>query len=47
MSATKTNKQNEEIVLKYTSLLIDNSPKEIQPYLKKTVPYIIELSNFQ
>lgn len=33
------------MVVKYVSVLIDNSPKEAQPYMKKAVPFLIELFN--
>ena len=35
-----------EMVLKYLSLAIDNSPKEVQPYLKKASPFIVKGAEF-
>ncbi|KAJ1442322.1 hypothetical protein B484DRAFT_442232 [Ochromonadaceae sp. CCMP2298] len=37
---------SKELVLKYMSLAIDNSPKQIQPYMKKATPYVIKVVDF-
>ena len=37
---------SKDLILKYLSLAIDNSPKEVQPYLKKASPYIVKFADF-
>jgi len=39
-------KKHHDLIVKYTSVLIDNSPKEIQPHIKKVVPYLIMVLEF-
>lgn len=34
------------MALKYMSLAVDNSPKELQPYLKKATPFVVKLAEF-
>lgn len=45
-AASGESKHTHDLIVKYTSVLIDNSPKEIQPYIKKAVPYLIVILEF-
>jgi hypothetical protein len=37
---------SKELVVKYMSLAIDNSPKQIQPFMKKATPFVLKLVEF-
>lgn len=47
MSKSKSaNPSTKELVTKYLSLATDNAPKEVQPYMKKAAPHIIQFAEF-
>jgi hypothetical protein len=43
VSAPVANVSSKELAMKYMSLAIDNSPKQVQPYLKKVSPVVLQL----
>jgi hypothetical protein len=43
VSAPVANASSKELAMKYMSLAIDNSPKQVQPYLKKVSPAVLQL----